>query len=118
MPSMPTSDEIQRNNWKYVGYRGASQWMSSDNDFLVARRFATLNTRVLLTKQAQIYELNRQLDELEKPWHDIHSAKAYHIDNSTVVGDHCSERGRILDDLWKALKDYSTKLSLTWHIYS
>ena len=118
MPSMPISDEIRKNNCMYVGYRGASQWMSSDNDFFVARRFATLNTRVLLTKQAQIYELNRQLDKLEKPWHDIHSAKAYNIDNSAVVGDHCSERGRILDRLWKALKDYSTKPSLTWQIYS
>ena len=111
----PTPDEIRSKNWMYVGYRGASQWMASDNDFFVVRRFATLNTRMLLTKQTQIYKLEQQLNDLEKPWHDIHSVKDH--DNSTVMND-IYERERILENLWKKLKDYSMKLPLSLTYYS
>ena len=113
--SMPTADEIRKKNWKYVGYRGTSQWMASDNDFFIVRRFATLNTRMLLTKQAQIYELNRQLDTLEEHMHSIQSVELY--DNSTVVKDAFPERGRILNVLWRELKEYSMESSPDSNIY-
>ncbi|KAH0544937.1 hypothetical protein FGG08_001017 [Glutinoglossum americanum] len=99
LPPIPSS-ERNRARWRYVGYRGASEWMTSEDDFFIIRRFATLNTRVLLAKQAEISELERRLDIADEP-----SEKDY--DNSTVLDDRNIERQILLKELWVALKEYN-----------
>jgi hypothetical protein len=74
--------------------------MTSEDDFFIVRRFATLNTRVLLAKQAEISELERRLDKADEP-----SEKDY--DNSTVLNDMNTDRIMLLKELWTALKEYS-----------
>jgi hypothetical protein len=65
--------------WRDIGYRGVAEWMTSEDDFFIIRRFATLNTRVLLAKQAEISQLERMLDDIDNP--------ALNIDNSTYLDD-------------------------------
>lgn len=77
--------------------------MSSDTDFFVLRRFATLNTRVLLAKQAQIYHLGRILDDLDNP----KDGELPPINNDTVLNDQRYGRNEILDELWRLLKEYN-----------
>ena len=101
----PSISEKESKRWKYVGYRGASQWMASEDDFFMVRRFATLNTRVILTKEAQIADLERQLEEK-----DLMKAPpgAAEYDNSTVLEDYTPDRQNLLARLWRELKEYST----------
>ena len=72
-PASPTTgtysvDEKTKHNkaWKYEGYRGFSEWMASDDDFFIIRRFGTVNARVILWMQNQVVEKERQLAELDK----------------------------------------------------
>lgn len=81
--------------------------MTSEDDFFVIRRFATLHTRVLLAKQAEISELEQRLDEMDKPSHKD-------FDNSTVLLDPNPNRVEVLNELWKALKEYGNQ-SLHYH---
>ena len=77
--------------------------MASDNDLFLVRRFSTLNTRVLLAKQAEIFNLERKLDELDKP-----RLGESNIDNSTVLADQRLGRPQLINSLWALLKEYST----------
>ncbi|KAJ4857724.1 ABC transporter transmembrane region 2 domain-containing protein [Trichoderma breve] len=54
--------------WKYVGYRGYSRFISSDDDFFILRRFSVLNVRVSLALQNQLVMLERQLNELDNKY--------------------------------------------------
>jgi hypothetical protein len=101
-PSNPPQQVAYR--WRDIGYRGASEWMSSEDDFFLVRRFATLNTRVLLAKQAEISEFERQLDEMDNP--------ARGGDNSTFLEDPQVDRKDLIKKLWKELKEYSELLLL------
>ena len=76
--------------------------MASDNDLFLVRRFTTLNTRVLLAKQAEIYNLERMLDGLDKP-----REGECDIDNSTVWNDQRTGRPQLINTLWALLKEYS-----------
>ena len=78
--------------------------MASEDDFFMLRRFATLNTRVILTKEAQIADLERQLEEkdlMEAP------PGGAEYDNSTVLDDYTPDRQNLLARLWQELKEYS-----------
>ncbi|KAF2692121.1 hypothetical protein K458DRAFT_398458 [Lentithecium fluviatile CBS 122367] len=57
--------DYHRKQWKYVGYRGFSAFLASDNDLLVLRRFSKLATRSLLALQDELVELEDQLETLE-----------------------------------------------------
>ncbi|KAF1958522.1 hypothetical protein CC80DRAFT_491069 [Byssothecium circinans] len=57
--------DFKRKQWKYVGYRGFSAFLASDNDFLILRRFSKLATRSLLALQDELAELEDQLETLE-----------------------------------------------------
>ncbi|KAK0756999.1 hypothetical protein N5P37_010524 [Trichoderma harzianum] len=54
--------------WKYVGYRGYSRFISSDDGFFILRRFSVLNVRVSLALQNQLVMLERQLNELDNKY--------------------------------------------------
>ncbi|KAF4628645.1 hypothetical protein G7Y89_g9509 [Cudoniella acicularis] len=60
-----TEEEIERKPWKYIGYKGYSEFIASDNDFYIVRNFASLNTRITLALQDQISVLEADLEELD-----------------------------------------------------
>ncbi|KAN0089020.1 hypothetical protein V8E51_019280 [Hyaloscypha variabilis] len=45
LPEKPSRETVEAEEWKYTGYPIFSQFLSSDNDFLILRRFGTLATR-------------------------------------------------------------------------
>lgn len=49
-----------------MGYPRLATFMTSDNDLLLYRRFAYLQTRLLLHKQDELRELEETLDDLDK----------------------------------------------------
>jgi hypothetical protein len=60
-----TSHDRSKKPWKYIGYRGFCDFVASDNDFFILRRFSALTTRVLLALQDELVELETQLSVLE-----------------------------------------------------
>ena len=51
--------------WKHIGYRGYCDFLETDTELLILRRFGALSTRVLLALQDELVELESQLDRLE-----------------------------------------------------
>ena len=100
-------EEAEKRRWLHMGYRKAAEHMASDNDFFVVRRFATANTRAILFKQARIFQLEKELERLDRPTKC--SDQGGFFDNSTVLKDPKPERGRKLEQLWNELKDYSKR---------
>jgi len=64
----PTNVEIAKKPWKYIGYKGYSDFVASDNDFFIFRRFTSLNSRVALLLQDQLSLLEEQLEELDRQY--------------------------------------------------
>ncbi|KAJ5545255.1 hypothetical protein N7535_006361 [Penicillium sp. DV-2018c] len=62
----PTQEEADRKPWKYIGYHGFSNFLSSDDDFCNFRRFERLNIRVILALQDQLTEIEDTLDEIDQ----------------------------------------------------
>ena len=60
-----TLEDIQTKPWRYIGYKGFSEWMVSDNDFFVLRRFDSLSARITLLLQWQLTKLETKLAELD-----------------------------------------------------
>lgn len=61
----PSPEEIKAKPSHYIGYPGFANWIASDNDFLVLRRFDGLAARVLLRKQWQLCKVEKQLADLD-----------------------------------------------------
>lgn len=86
---MPTSRPAngqaptQLKPWKEIGYRGFSAFLASDNDFLIFRRFGSLNARLLLYLQDEIAVLEQNLEQMETGYavdgaRDIHNGTFRH----------------------------------------
>lgn len=60
-----TEKEIEEKPWKYIGYRGYSEFISSENDFYILRSFRSLNTRIALVLQDQIAALEHRIEKLD-----------------------------------------------------
>lgn len=61
----PSLEELQTKPWKYIGYQGFSEWMASDDDFFIIRRFGSLAARVILSLQWRITKLENELCRLD-----------------------------------------------------
>jgi hypothetical protein len=59
-----TLTDIAKTQWRYIGYRGFSRFISSDTDFLIIRQIGTLNARALLALQDQLSTLEAELENL------------------------------------------------------
>ncbi|KAH0556095.1 hypothetical protein GP486_005971 [Trichoglossum hirsutum] len=57
--------DMRKKPWKYIGYRKFCEFVTSDNDFFILRRFSELTARVLLALQDELSELESQLQILE-----------------------------------------------------
>lgn len=61
----PTKEELEKKPWKFIGYRGFSMWMASDDDFFAVRRFDNLAARVILLLQWDISKLESRLADID-----------------------------------------------------
>jgi hypothetical protein len=98
-----TEEEIEKKPWKYIGYKGYSNFIASENDFYILRRFASLNARVALTLQDQISVLEEQLDDLDKL---CSRRDAEDLHNGSFRDDR-EERTALVEVIYEKLTKYS-----------
>ncbi|KAI0811386.1 hypothetical protein GGR55DRAFT_678214 [Xylaria sp. FL0064] len=110
----PLPVEVQKQPWKYVGYRRYTEFISSDSDLLIFRRFGALNARVGLLLQDKISLLEQKLFDLDKeynkfliqqsqlreyiraPSRDVKSLRTWHNNHQNVAID--EEEHRYLEE--------------------
>lgn len=90
----PSEEEIQRKPWKFIGYKGYAEFISSEDDWFVLRRFGTLNVRVALALQDEISVLEGQLKDLDESYSQRESPDRH---NGRFRGD--SEDRKTLTEL-------------------
>jgi hypothetical protein len=61
-----TQDEIDEKPWKYIGYGGYSDFVASENDFFILRRFASVSARIALELQDEVVVLEERLGDLDR----------------------------------------------------
>ncbi|KAK7913889.1 hypothetical protein PG985_011592 [Apiospora marii] len=98
----PSEQDIQTKPWKYVGYRGYSDFIASDKDLLIFRRFSVLNSRTLLSLQDKVCELEEELHELDRRYGNKNGGD---FNNGTIRGD-LPDRTELLGKIASALSQY------------
>jgi hypothetical protein len=82
-----------------------SEWMASDTDFFVIRRFEVLNARVILKLQTEICALESRLSYLDRSSkHNGHGSAP-----RSFLEDDSEDRIDLLEELEKKLDHYSKK---------
>lgn len=105
VPPPVSLEEWRSKPWKYKGYPAFSKWMASSNDFFLVRRFGHLNARVLLLLQSRIEELEENLAALDTRAQQ----NTDDLGNSgSLRNDPQKERTKLMEQLSKTLKNYST----------
>ena len=102
-PTPPTADDIARKPWKYIGTKGYSEFLASEGDLLVFRRFGALNARILLALQDEISKLEEDLDEMDTFYGDK-DGEDY---NNGTFRDDMPDRADLLNHLREKLYEYS-----------
>lgn len=100
----PEAEERTTKPWKQLGYPAFSKWMSSSDDFLVLRRFSTLNVRVLLLLQDRIVRLERDLGRYDEA---ARLAPDEFPNSGSFRLDAWEDRKNIMDQLLPLLDQYS-----------
>ncbi|KAJ8131094.1 hypothetical protein O1611_g2531 [Lasiodiplodia mahajangana] len=99
----PLPEEVQKQPWKYVGYRRYAEFISSDSDLLIFRRFGALHARVGLLLQDKISLLEQNLVDLDEQY----SRKDADPINNGTLRDDMEEREALLNDIVYHLGKYS-----------
>jgi hypothetical protein len=98
-----TKCEIDEKPWKYIGYKGYAEFLASENDFLILRRFASVSTRIALMLQHEVSALEEKLDWLD--W-QYSRREAIDVNNGSFRHDE-DDRAGILVELHAKLLQYS-----------
>lgn len=97
-----TLEQLQTKPWRYIGYKGFAEWMASDNDFFVVRRFDNLAARVVLLLQWEVTKLESRLAEMDfKRSHQV----AIDIHNGSFDLDD-DDRQQCIRSIRDKLKEY------------
>ena len=99
----PTEEEIERKLWKSIGYEGYADFLASDNDFFIFRKFASLNCRVGLSLQDQLSVLESELDDLDSQYS---KKNAGDINNGSYRDDR-EDRAQLVEKIYHKLGQYS-----------
>lgn len=99
----PTEKDIYKQPWRYIGYRGYSEFLSSDDDFFLLRRFGALNARIALSLQDQVSALEERLRELDQEYTRSDSPP---INNGTLRDDK-EDRAELICQITAKLREYS-----------
>lgn len=78
--------------------------MALDSDFFAARRFNRLHTRLILTLQDQLVELESRLDEVDKNY----SSMEHRDINNGTIRDDTPQRASIVTQISLKLAEYGT----------
>ena len=108
-PREPSQEEAGRKPWKYAGYRSFCEFISSDEDFFVLRRFGILSARVLLDSQDQLARLEEQLEATEQ---QLRQRDAPDVHNGSFRQDTQAQRKEIISEARHLLREYSKPSSL------
>ncbi|KXH48272.1 hypothetical protein CNYM01_11880 [Colletotrichum nymphaeae SA-01] len=98
-----TKQDIAAQPWKYIGYKGYSRLVASEDDFFLLRKFGVLNARVALVLQDEIVCLEESLDKLDNEYSKKTAAK---FNNSTIRRD-VPDRSEILKAICDKLPKYN-----------
>ena len=100
----PSAEDIQRKPWNFVGYKGYADFIASDGDFHIFRRFDALNARLALLLQDEISVLEDELKEM-----DYASSRIGAVDqhNGSFRHEREGERSLLLGGIAKKLYRYS-----------
>ena len=96
--------ELSRKRWKYVGYRGFCDFVTSDDDFFILRRFSGLTARVLLSLQDELSELEAQLAALED---ELSAKDAADVHNGSFRQETSHTRLDIVHTVQNKLREYN-----------
>ncbi|KAF9876167.1 hypothetical protein CkaCkLH20_06110 [Colletotrichum karsti] len=99
----PTDEQVHERPWKYIGYKGYAEFISSEDDFYLLRRFDTLNIRATLALQDEISQLEQQLENLDQEMRRVNGS---HYNNGTMRGDE-ADRSALLSEITRKLKNYN-----------
>ena len=109
--SLPSLSEIQQKPWKFIGYRGLSEFAASDDGFLVLRQFNVLSVRVLLAMQDKLVQLEGSLAAIDN---QCSRQDGPDINNGSFREDTEIGRARLTEEIKVALLEYSILRPPTW----
>ena len=104
VPWEPSQYDVDQKAWKYVGYRSFCEFVSSDEDFFVLRRFGSLSARVLLDLQDQLARLEGELEDIEQ---QLRQRDAPDVHNGSFRQDSQTRRKEIISEAQRVLREYS-----------
>ena len=107
-PWEPSEYDVNQKAWKYLGYRSFCEFVSSDEDFFVLRRFGTLSARVLLSLQDQLATLEGRLEDIEQP---LRQRATPDVNNGSFRQDSQAQRKEIISEAQRVLREYSKCLN-------
>ena len=108
-PWEPSQYDVDQKPWKYAGYRSFCEFVSSDEDFFVLRRFGNLSARVLLDLQDQLARLEGELEEIEQ---QLRQRDAPDLHNGSFRQDSQTRRKEIILEAQRVLREYSKCLNV------
>lgn len=100
----PSQDDIHRQPWKYLGYRRYAQFISSDDDLLIFRKFNDLSVRIALRLQDRISVLETRLTDIDIS----HSKKESNPVHNGTLRNGKDDRETIPNEIEIALSRYCT----------
>jgi hypothetical protein len=98
-----TQKELDEKPWKYIGYKGYSSFLASENDFLVFRRFSTASARIALRLQDRVAVLEENLSTCDR---ELGMKEAEDVHNGSFRQEK-DERERILEKMQNGLLECS-----------
>ncbi|KAF5026803.1 hypothetical protein F66182_1087 [Fusarium sp. NRRL 66182] len=100
----PSPEDILRKPWKFVGYKRYAEFIASDHDFRIFRRFDVLNARIALFLQDEISALEEDLAELDRACSRV---GAPDVNNGTFRDDQVENRISLLETISDKLYHYN-----------
>ena len=88
-----------------MGYPRLGSYMNSDENFLLCRRYSLLHTRVMLYRQAELAQLERELFESDQE-DEKDEEKALRDVNFLDEGEVGKSRMKLMKQIEEKLKDY------------
>lgn len=97
-----------------MGYPRFAAYLNSDDNFLIARRYGVLHTRVMLYRQDELYQLEKDLYELDKE--DAVNEPLALESRKRDDRREGQERKQLIAEIDQKLKEYGKQLaiSLSW----
>lgn len=93
--------------WQTIGYPIFSEFLATDDELFIVRRFKSLNVRLILKMQDEICKLEEDLKSCDKP--QIEAVEP--VNNGSFRRDKVTERKKLLDEIQTKMKEYSMYFS-------